>query len=293
LVVCLFLWVILVFVVPAVSSNFAGSFFAASSRDNLDRVLRDMDKERDAAIAAALKAQGIPESYRCWWCWGDVDGRMETYGNPRDEFERFRRRAAVSEPIRLEYADKKGAPAKAYLDSLARQARAAERLSFLSPTGLFRAAAASLCRTDLAAHERRMDLTRRYREAFVAWLKGKQTFSSFRWITPADPAGFKTEDELIALRTGGEFKSETEFEAWASRQTDFRARWKKLNQVKVKGDSPEDFPSLDISDMPRFEARAAGLSEAGPAGLGILALLIEAVFLFYAGYVAFIRYDVR
>jgi ABC-type transport system involved in multi-copper enzyme maturation permease subunit len=293
LVVCLFLWVILVFVVPAVSSNFAGSFFTASSRDNLDRVLRDMDKERDAAIAAAWKAQGLPEGYSCWWCWTDEDGRVETYGNPRDEFEKFRRRSTISEPIRLEYADKKGAPAKAYLDSLARQARAAERLSFLSPTGLFRAAAASLCRTDLAAHERRMDLTRRYREIFVAWLRGKQIFSSFRWLTPADPAAFKTEDELVALRTGGEFKTEAEFEAWASRQTDFRARWAKLNQVKLKGDSPEDFPSLDLSDMPRFEPRAAALADAGPAGLWVLVLLIETVFLFYAGYVAFIRYDVR
>ena len=138
-----------------------------------------------------------------------------------------------------------------------------------------------------------MDLTRRYRETFAAWLKDKQIFSSFRWITPADPSAFKTEDELVALRTGGEFKTVAEFEAWSSRQTDFRARWAKLNQVKLKGDGPGDFSPLDLSDMPRFEARAAALSEAGPAGLWIMLLVIEAVFLFYAGYVAFIRYDVR
>jgi hypothetical protein len=219
---------------------------------------------------------------------------METYGNPRDEFEKFRRRSEISEPLRLEYADKKWAPAKAYLDSLARQARAAERLSFLSPTGLFRAVASALCRTDLAAHERRMERTRRYREAFIRWLRGKEIFSSFRWITPADPATFKSEDELVALRTGGEFKTAADFEAWASRQADFRARWAKLNQVKLKGDSPDDFPYLDLSDMPRFEpGTGARPSDLGPAAWWIGLLMVEAVFLFYAGYVAFIRYDVR
>jgi ABC-type transport system involved in multi-copper enzyme maturation permease subunit len=294
LVVCLFLWVLLVFIVPAVSANFAGSFFGVASRDNLERVLQDMDKEREAAIAAARKAQGIPEGWSCWWCWSDVDGRMETYGNPRDEFERFRRRAALSEPIRLDFAEKKWAPAKAYLDSLARQARAAERLSFLSPTGLFRAVASALCRTDLAAHERHMDRARQYRETFVGWLRGKDIFASFRWITPADPANFRTEDELVELRTGGEFKTVRAYEDWAARQTDARARWTKLNQVKVAGDSPDDFPYLDISDMPRFEVpEGALLSGLEPSALWVGFLLVEAVLLFYLGYVAFIRYDVR
>ena len=76
-----------------------------------------------------------------------------------------------------------------------------------------------------------MDRTRQYRETFVRWLRGKDIFESFRWITPVDPASFKTEDELVALRTGGEFKTEAEFEAWASRQTDARTRWLKLGQV--------------------------------------------------------------
>lgn len=293
LVVCLFLWVILVFIVPAISLNFAGSFFATSSRDNLDRVLRDLDKEREAAVSAAFKAQGVPQGYSGWWVSSGEDGYIETYGNSRGEFEMFRRRAAISEPIRLEYADKKWAPAKAYLDSLARQARAAERLSFLSPTGLLRAAAAALCRTDLASHRRHMELARLYRETFVNWLKDMHIFSSYHWITATDPATFKTEDELVALRTGGEFKTVAEFEAWASRQRDFRTRWAKLTQVKLRGDHPGGYPYLDISDMPRFKARSAALSEAGPAGFWVMLLLIEAVFLFYAGYVAFIRYDVR
>ena len=294
LVVCLFLWVLFVFIVPAVSANFAESFFGAASRDNLDRVLRDIDKERDAAISAAFKARGIPEGWSCWWCSSGDDGFMETYGNPGDEFEKFRLRASLAEPIRIDYADKKWAPEKAYLDGLARQARAAERLSFLSPTGLFRAVASAVCRTDLASHERHMDRTRQYRETFIRWLRGKEIFSSYRWITPTDPAAFRTEDELVEMRTGGEFKTAREYEDWAGRQTDARARWMKLSKVAIPGDRPDDFPYLDISDMPRFEVREgallSGLESSAP-WLGIL--LVEAVLLFYVGYVAFIRYDVR
>ncbi len=294
LVVCLFLWVLFVFVLPAVTANFAESFVGAASRDNLDRVLKDMDEQRDEAISAAYKAQGIPEGWSCWWCSNDNDGQMETYGNNRREFENFRRRAAISEPIRLDYADLKWAPQQAYLDSLARQARAAETLSLLSPAGIFRAVASAVCRTDLAATERRMGRVRQYREGFVAWLKGKDIFKSYRWITPADPSSFKTEDELVRGRTGGEFKTEAEIDAWAAKQTDARARWEKLGSVHLPGDGPEDFPFLDLSDMPRYQDQPgrllAGLEPSvPPAG----ALLVAAVFLFALGYVAFIRFDVR
>jgi hypothetical protein len=139
-----------------------------------------------------------------------------------------------------------------------------------------------------------MDRARQYRETFVRWLGGKDIFSSFRWITPADPATFKTEDELIEERTGGEFKTAKEYDAWASQQKDFRLRWEKLSTVDIKGDSPEDFPFLDVSDMPRFESRTGALFsglEASVLWVGLM--LIEAVFLFALGYIAFIRYDVR
>ncbi len=294
LVVCLFLWVLFVFIIPVVAANFAESFVGAASRDNLDRVLRDVDKAREEEIDRAFKAQGIPDGINCWWCSTGRDGFVETYGNARRDFENFHRRAMVSEPIRIAYADKRWAPQKAYLDSLARQADAARTFSLMSPTGVFRAIAAAVCRTDLAAHARRMDGIRQYRESFIRWLEGKNIFSSYSWITPTDPASFKTEDQLTAERTGGEFKTYKDYEEWASKQKDFRLRWAKLSAVKLAGDSPTDFPFLDISDMPRFEDQAGTLlsgleSSALEAGI----LLVAAVFLFALGYVAFIRYDVR
>jgi hypothetical protein len=200
----------------------------------------------------------------------------------------------ASEPIRLEYADKRWAPQKAYLDSLARQAGAAERLSYASPTGVFRAIASAICRTDLAAHRRQMDRSRQYRETFIGWLKGMDIFASFAWLTPSDPATFLTDDQLVEKRTGGEFKTDQEYEAWAAKQTDWATRRGALNKVKLPGDSPEGFPFLDLSGMPRFPDRPGTLlAGLGSSAVGAGLLLVEAVFLFYLGFVAFIRFDVR
>ena len=294
LVLCLFLWVFFVFLVPNVSANFAESFVRVESRDNLDRVLSDIDKELGEKTNQAFKAQGIPEGWRCWWCSNGEDGYMETYGNARQEFELFRRRAMISEPLRVAYADKRWAVQKAYLDSLARQARAAEALSMISPTGIFRTIASAVCATDLRSYESRMDLTRQYREAFIRYLEGKNIFASFRWITPALPASFQTEDELMEKRTGGEFKTAQAFNVWAEHQKDRWASFQKLFKIKLPGDSPEDFPYLDVSDMPRFPDQPMGLfSGLDSSVLELGLLVIEVVFLFYLGYVAFLRFDVR
>jgi ABC-2 type transport system permease protein len=294
LVLCLFLWVFFVFLVPNLSANLAESFVGTQSRDNLDRVLADIDRERDTRTSEGLKAQGIREGVSCWWCNSDEDGFFETYGNDRAEFENMRRRAEVSMPILLQFADRRWAIEQAYLDSLARQARAAERLLLLSPAGIFRTIAASICGTDLGSHQALMDRTRQYRETFVRFLEAKRIFSSFRWITPADPSTFQTEDALTEKRTAGEFKTAAAFWTWYEGQKDRWAAYQKMMKVKLPGDSPEDFPYLDISDMPRFPEEPLRLfsgAEGSVVAVGLL--LVEIVLLFSIAYVAFLRFDVR
>jgi len=294
LVSCLFLWVLFIFIVPSVAANFAESFVRIESRENLNKVMRELDQEGEAKTRQAQKAQGIPDGWNCNWCWSGDDGLMETYGHPRPDFDLFRRRASISEPIRIEYADKKWAVQKAYIDSLARQGKAAERLSLISPTGIFRAVASAVCATDLRSHERDLDRLRQYRETFIRFLRDQDLFASFRWITAAPPESFHTQDELIALRTGGEFKTEKEFDAWAAKQTDFHTRRQKLQKVKVFGDGPDDFPFLNVSDVPRYQARPESLLAGSETSLLYAgALIFEMILLFCLGFVAFIRYDVR
>jgi ABC-type transport system involved in multi-copper enzyme maturation permease subunit len=294
LVLCLFLWVFFVFLIPNVSANFAESFVRVQSRDNLDRVLTDLSRELGEKTSQAYKAQGLPEGYNCWRCSFDEDGGIEAYGNSRADFDFFRQKAMISEPLRIQYADKQWALQKAYLDSLDRQARVAEKLSLVSPAGIFRTIASAVCATDLGSHENLMDRTRQYRETFIRYLEAKHIFSSYAWITAARPESFQTEDELIEKRTGGEFKTAQAFWAWREQQKDQWAASQKLFKVKLPGDAPEDFPYLDVSDMPRFPDHAAAVLsglEASIMNVGLL--VIEAILLFYLGYVGFIRYDVR
>lgn len=164
----------------------------------------------------------------------------------------------------------------------------------ISPTGIFRTIASAVCATDLRSYESRMDLTRQYREAFVSYLEGKDIFASFRWITAALPTSFQTEEELMEKRTGGEFKTAQAYKAWAERQKDRWAAFQKIFKVKLPGDGPEDFPYLDVSDMPRFPDRPMGLfSGLDSSVLELGLLVVEVIFLFYLGYVAFLRFDVR
>jgi len=294
LVLCLFVWVFFIFIIPNLSAYFAESFVHVQSRDNLGRVLDDLDKEFDRVIHDRYKAQGISESYSCMWCSGGDDGYDESYGMSRTDFEALHRRCMVSEPIRIDYADKKWPSQKAYLDSLAHQARVAEGLSAISPAGIFRIVASAVCSTDIRSHEMEMDRIRQYREVFIGYLQNKNIFTSFRYFTPTPPETFLTEDQLVEKRTGGEFKTAKALGAWAAQQKDARAYWLKLSKNKIPGDGPTDYPYLDISDMPGFLAQRKSLFFGLESSiLNVVLLLIEGIFLFYIGYVAFIRYDVR
>jgi len=294
LVVCLFVWVFFVLGIPQVAGYAAESFVRAGSRDNLTLVLTDLDKSRNDEIEARRKSLPSPDWDMNWYQNGGRDGYQENYGNSKSMFERGRQLVMFSEPLRIDYADRKWLAQKTYLDSLDRQARSAETISMVSPAGIFRLVASALCATDRRAHEADMDRTREYRETFIRFLREKDIFYSFRWTTPTAPKTFRTADELVSLRTGGRFKTLAELDSWWSEQKDFLAGWEALKKVKVPGDTPDEYPYLDISDMPRFPHPPRSLEmglEGSIAGVGIL--LVETVFLFYLGFIAFIRYDVR
>jgi ABC-type transport system involved in multi-copper enzyme maturation permease subunit len=294
LVYCLFLWVLLVFIVPNLSSYLAESFARIQSRDNLNAVLADMDKTFEKHVNDAMRSLPQPDWWMNWYSNSDVDGYQESYGCTESYFEYKLRAAEISEPLRIDNADRKWALQSAYLDSLTRQARAADRLSMISPAGIFRLVGTAVCGTDWRAQEKRLADLRRYRETFVRYLQGKNIFSSYSYITAASPSTYKTADQLVAARSGGRFKTLAEYEAWTAKQTDFRAQWDVLYKVTIPGEKPADYPYLVLDDLPRFTDQPgflfAGI-EVSVIRLG--GLLFEMIFLFALGYVAFIRFDVR
>ena len=135
------------------------------------------------------------------------------------------RAAAAGDGAERAHAARQRRPEMGSSESLSRQpvapGAAAENLSIVSPAGLFRALATAVCGTDRRDQEKRLDDVRRYREIFVGYLKGKNIFERFEYITPTPPSAFRTADQLVEARTGGKFKTLAEYDAWADEANGF------------------------------------------------------------------------
>ena len=58
LVACLFLWVVFVFIIPNVAANFAESFVRVESRENLNKVMAELDRGMRREIPRSPKSPG-------------------------------------------------------------------------------------------------------------------------------------------------------------------------------------------------------------------------------------------
>jgi hypothetical protein len=136
---------------------------------------------------------------------------------------------------------------------------------------------------------------RRYRETFISYLRGKDIWSKFEWITPTPPASMITADAMIEKLSGGRFKTLAAYDAWAGKQTDVKSRWDVLRVGKLEMGSLEGVPYLVANDMPGYVEKrdSVGGSLQGGAAVQLGLLAVECLFLFALAYVAFIRYDVR
>ena len=103
---------------------------------------------------------------------------------------------------------------------LPRERKLAETISLLSPSEVFRLAASKLCKTDVDAHNRFLDTTRRYREELIQFFKDEKIFDSYEYFTPVPPEKYMTADEILQIITSGKLNSLDEYRAWAKNRSD-------------------------------------------------------------------------
>jgi len=291
IIVCLFFWVFFVFIVPNLAVYMAESLKKVQSYDNLQYVLQDLDKEFGNKCHEYSKTLGQPDSGIIWNMSGGSDGRLILTGCSKSKMEHFRKQYAFSEPLRIRYADKKWNLQKAYLDDLDEQRNFAEMIALISPSEIFRLISASLCRTDVASHYRFMDGTRRYRDGFIDFFRSKNIFSSFIYFTPQPPETFMTADEIVRIRSGGEFKTREEYYKWCNVHG---WTYAPLRKVEIPGTNYGEYPFLDLSDVPVFQRQSenilVGLKQ---VFIKVAALVIVSIIFFYLSFLSFLRYDVR
>jgi len=266
IVACLFVWVFFVFIIPNLSVYLAESFVKVRSLDNLRYELNDLDREYREECSEYNKTLEQPENWMHNWFSTGRDGYFELCGAIKSLMEYYRLTHTYSEPLRIDYADKKWAFQKYYLDDLDRQRNTAEIMSLMSPSELFKLVCSAVCRTDVNSYYRFMDRTRSYREEFIDYFKNRKLFSSFIYMTPLPPEEMKTSEEIAELRKEGKFR--------------YRGR--------------NEYPYLDVSDVPVFQFKSAGVfSDVKNALIKISTLIILSIVMFLISYVSFIKYNVR
>jgi ABC-type transport system involved in multi-copper enzyme maturation permease subunit len=290
-IVCLFFWVFFVFIVPNLAVYLAQSLRTTQSYDNLQYVLQDLDKECQHKCDEYLGTLEPPDWYMNWNMNRSSDGMLIITGNTKSSMERYRKLHEFTEPLRIEYADKKWLLQKAYLEDLDGQRGLAERISLVSPSEVFRLVCASLCRTDVTSHYRFMDRVRRYREQFIDFYKDRRIFSSFMYFTPQPTETFLTADEIVRIRTGGEFKTFDELKKYFETHP---VTFVPLRKVEIPGTIFEEYPYLDLLDVPVFQWRVSEiLLDLKQVLMKVAAMVIVSIVLFYLTLLSFLRYDVR
>jgi hypothetical protein len=186
------------------------------------------------------------------------------------EYER--RKKELINPILLDNCDWKWAIQSAYLQQVYHQEKTVRYLSCLSPAGIFKLVAASLCRTGMDDETYFMDQARQFQDTHYGYFVQNKIFSSWAYF-----AIQKEEDFPNTWEEGGEQEG----------------RWREEMKINpMYGYS--SFGYLDTSDLPRFAYVPPTLgSELYEHVYLIAGILIACILLFWCSFVSFIGYDVR
>ena len=276
IVVSLLCWIWFLFLMPNIASYLSQSFVKTEMYDNVQFALGDLNSqfgkeymEKQEAIKKELGMSGISH----WNYSGWDDGVEIMAGSTWVNNEYHRRLNIWKEPIRIDYADKKWSIQKKYFDDLVHQEEVREYLAWLSPAGIFEQIADMQCNTGSAAFLHYMEHLRNYRESVIRYFNDKKLFESFSYFTPQPENTFpKDEDFIPVMETYEKTGKFVTPEEW----------------------SFNNYPPLNIDDVPVFEYKGATVGSAMNASLGRVAgLLALCIVLLGATLFSFIRYDVR
>ncbi len=260
LMLLLFLWVLLVIIVPASASYAASRIDAVPLEGEIrlqsDRVWDQFEEE----------AERIRKKYpkNAWTFGSTFDERIvKVYDGDREGMLQILEQVKRLEPLRIRYADRTWQIYQSYYSQLAEQSMLARNLSRISPAAAFYNVATALADTDVNAHLAFLRRTREYRSELINYMQNKHAFDSLIYFTR------KTEDEL---RTKEELKAAL------------------IRDEDVEGDGWDGVPALDLSDLPRFDQDQTSIAASlGPALVDIVLLVVFNVIFFILAYMSFLR----
>jgi hypothetical protein len=209
-----------------------------------------------------------------WYYNGGEDGVEIMSGCPAESNEFHRRFNSWKEPVRIDYADKKWAIQKKYLDDLILQEKVQTYISWLSPAGLFEQIADIQCYTSSITLLRFMEHCRIYREEIIRYFKDKKLFESYLYFTPQPESDFPTQEECDRIE---EIIDETDDWDLAPKEWNYN-----------------NYPPLDLSDVPVFNYKSASIVSALNASFSRMAgLFALCIIILIATKLSFNKFDVK
>ncbi len=287
IIICLLLWVSILFIIPTAANYSAGSFIKAGSVENLNLDLGEIDHELQEKISEYVKTLpesdwGMTQTY-----WSGNDGFKIIGGATRSFMEREKKANEYGEPLRIQFADKKWKFRKRFIDQLENQQKFARYCSLLSPSEIFKESVAGLCATNYESHRDFITQVSEYRQTLIKYYVDNNLFSSYLYFNQQDPNGYMTADEMIYFRTRGACRTYKEFESKLGGDWNYLA-------VEIPNSNLWDWKPLDLSALPAFEYKAARVSRDISYSLVYFGILLGLVFvLFYLSFISFLKYDVR
>jgi ABC-type transport system involved in multi-copper enzyme maturation permease subunit len=274
LVLGLFIWIVFAVVIPNGSIYLAKYLRPTKAREKMTAEIRALMHERDNKIDDLTKTlktgDGLARGFGAF-------GEHFILICQEDLMDDTQKKYALSEPVRIRYADQIFEVQQQYLRGLMKQKYLARTIAQISPITVYENLMSALSGTDLGSYEHFRNRVKLHTNEVIEYISSKtDNFSLPSYFTTskeADVSEILKEMERI-LKTHADNMAE-EWTEWYER---------KLEQT----------PFLNLQDMPRFTCRPESVAKALRRTILHMTLLIFINVLFFTlSLVAFQKYDIR
>jgi hypothetical protein len=272
LVLALLFWALAVLIVPGVAQNTAGALVTLPESEEITKLEREMRTEYIGELQD-FRGTHPGTGSGSTGGWGSESYYM--FDGPRQNFLYTEEYVRYSEPRALSRAERVWQAYKNHEETMGKQAELAGLLAVVSPSQHLRKAFDTLAATDVGVYERFLGACRRYRREMLGAFRQKDYFGS-----------------NVLSFFSRRIDEEITDEKFAQRFAEMMKMYEKHGSAFFDNYLDYYWGPLPAEETPPFSFAAAEPDFAS-AQLPVGILAFTAILLFAAGYVAFIRYDVR
>jgi ABC-type transport system involved in multi-copper enzyme maturation permease subunit len=278
LVLALFVWIVLVVVIPNVSVYLAAQIRPIEARKNIDSQIESIWKKFDGEMYE-YNEENPPIGPADWG--PGAFGNLVLSGGTIAAIEAQQQLLDFQISRRIEYADKQRQVEQSYLHLLFQQEHLANTLSSISPISLYENVLSRLSQTDLTYSKSFFSQAKTYRNALIDFISSNTNdFSSSSYFTQ-----FSEQDAMI-YEKNWEAVCHAQNEAEKNRAMDIFTQF--ISETK------KNWAPLYSQDLPQFVYQAESVIKNLQRIIPGLGRLIFISLLFFAlSFVAFQKYDVR